>query len=144
MAIKIIHKFIPQALNLAGIDNFHWWFVLVTLTLTSLVMSDWHNGCHLGLTECHRKKQPADFQIFKNQLTRYRYIWSRASWLFTCVQIVTSCKMYVSNIWDMGLRRLCSYIYIYIYTLGKKGCYTPGWCVFFVIISISISSVREV
>ena len=27
-------------------------------------------------------------------------------------------------------------------TLGKKGCYTPGWCVFFVI--ISISSVREV
>ena len=28
------------------------------------------------------------------------------------------------------------------YTLGKKGCYTPGWCVFFVI--ISISSVREV
>ena len=28
-----------------------------------------------------------------------------------------------------------------IYTLGKKGCYTPGWCVFFVI--ISISSVRE-
>ena len=29
-----------------------------------------------------------------------------------------------------------------IYTLGKKGCYTPGWCVFFVI--ISISSVREV
>ena len=32
--------------------------------------------------------------------------------------------------------------YIYIYTLGKKGCYTPGWCVFFVI--ISISSLREV
>ena len=29
-----------------------------------------------------------------------------------------------------------------MYTLGKKGCYTPGWCVFFVI--ISISSVREV
>ena len=28
------------------------------------------------------------------------------------------------------------------YTLGKKGCYTPGWCVFFVI--ISISSVHEV
>ena len=28
------------------------------------------------------------------------------------------------------------------YALGKKGCYTPGWCVFFVI--ISISSVREV
>ena len=28
------------------------------------------------------------------------------------------------------------------YTLGKKGCYTPGWCVFFVI--ISIPSVREV
>ena len=28
------------------------------------------------------------------------------------------------------------------YTLGKKGCYTPGWCVFFVI--ISISSAREV
>ena len=29
-----------------------------------------------------------------------------------------------------------------MYTLGKKGSYTPGWCVFFVI--ISISSVREV
>ena len=30
-----------------------------------------------------------------------------------------------------------------LYTfLAKKGCYTPGWCVFFVI--ISISSVREV
>ena len=29
-----------------------------------------------------------------------------------------------------------------LYTLGKKGCYIPGWCVFFVI--ISISSVREV
>ena len=29
-----------------------------------------------------------------------------------------------------------------LHTLGKKGCYTPGWCVFFVI--ISISSVREV
>ena len=28
------------------------------------------------------------------------------------------------------------------YTLSKKGCYTPGWCVFFVI--ISISSVPEV
>ena len=33
--------------------------------------------------------------------------------------------------------------YFYVkYTLGKKGCYTPGWCVFFVI--ISISSVGEV
>ena len=38
------------------------------------------------------------------------------------------------------------YVSIFIeqlkYTLGKKGCYTRGWCVFFVI--ISISSVREV
>ena len=31
---------------------------------------------------------------------------------------------------------------MFIYTLGKKGCYTPGLCVFFVI--ISISSVREI
>ena len=34
------------------------------------------------------------------------------------------------------------YKMVAIYILGKKGCYTPGWCVFFVI--ISISSVREV
>ena len=37
---------------------------------------------------------------------------------------------------------LFQFEFICKYTLGKKGCYTPGWCVFFVI--ISISSVREV
>ena len=33
-------------------------------------------------------------------------------------------------------------VVFFLYTLGKKGCYTPGWCVFFVV--IFISSVREV
>ena len=40
------------------------------------------------------------------------------------------------------MEAILSQIQSIIYTLGKKGCYTPGWCVFFVI--ISISSVREV
>ena len=47
-----------QTLKLAGIDNSHRQFVLVTLTLWDLVLSDRHNGCHIGLTGCHRK---ADF-----------------------------------------------------------------------------------
>ena len=50
-----------QTLKVSGVDNFHRQFVLVTLTLSDLVLSDRHNGCHLGLTGCHRKKHASDF-----------------------------------------------------------------------------------
>ena len=46
-------------------------------------------------------KHPADsIPNLKNQLWKYRYKWSRANWLFTCVRFVTSCIIYASNIWD--------------------------------------------
>ena len=35
---------------------------------------------------------------------------------------ILNCELFIIELW--------------IYTLGKKGCYTPGYCVFFVIIFI--------
>ena len=68
-------------------------------------------------------------------------IWHQQWWLYLtpkaylcladiAIQVAARLNVYVSTNWYLK------------YTLGKKGCYTPGWCVFFVI--ISISSVREV
>ena len=77
------------------------------------------------------------YNVQCNKSTTSYAIFSRGQWIFHRMTLtIIGCLIYMLLLTNWILEHSLRY------TLGKKGCYTPGWCVFFVI--ISISSVREV
>ena len=61
-------------------------------------------------------------------------------WIPTFIQVyITFICINDSSIHKHAHTYIWSYIHVCLYTLGKKSCYTPGWCVFFVVFFYFIS-----
>ena len=88
--------------------------------------------------------------LFKTWLWNMTYFWNGKLFFIIAVLVkaaLVHCpleKLEVNKDGFQGASCLLAILVYFcsLYTLGKNGCYTPGWCFFFVI--ISVSSVREV